>query len=108
MIRLGDGTQESNNKMQNAVELLKDFIDEFFVTTDYENDLLKDAISVDVKSIQAKWQQKVNDVFEEANLEFIPSINHQIGGKNGSHSEHLTTLLDEMQTLQRTYPNSVW
>jgi ring-1,2-phenylacetyl-CoA epoxidase subunit PaaC len=108
VIRLGDGTQESNNKMQNAVELLKDFIDEFFVKTDYENDLLKDAISVDVKSIQAKWQQKVNDVFEEATLKFIPSINHQIGGKNGSHSEHLTTLLDEMQTLQRTYPNSVW
>ena len=108
VIRLGDGTQESNNKMQNAVELLKDFIDEFFVTTDYENDLLKDAISVDVKSIQAKWQQKVNDVFEEATLKFIPSINHQIGGKNGSHSEHLTNLLAEMQTLQRTYPNSVW
>jgi ring-1,2-phenylacetyl-CoA epoxidase subunit PaaC len=108
VIRLGDGTQESNNKMQDAAELLKDFIEEFFVMTDYETELLKDVTSIDVKGIQAKWQQKVSDVFEEATLNFIPSNNPQIGGKNGSHSEHLTTLLAEMQTLQRTYPNSVW
>ena len=108
VIRLGDGTQESNNKMQDAAELLKDFIEEFFVMTDYETELLKDVTSIDVKGIQAKWQQKVSDVFEEATLNFIPSNNPQIGGKNGSHSEHLTTLLAEMQTLQRTYPNSFW
>ena len=94
--------------MQNAVEALKDFVDDFFVLSDYETALLKDAVSVDVKCIQAKWQQKVNDVFEEAILNFTPSNNSKIGGKNGNHSEHLTSLLAEMQTLQRTYPNSVW
>ncbi len=108
VIRLGDGTAESNAKMQNAVEVLKDYIDEFFVMTDYDTELLKNAVSIDVKGIQAKWQQKVNNVFEEGILNLIPSTNAQIGGKNGSHSEHLTTLLAEMQTLQRTYPNSVW
>jgi ring-1,2-phenylacetyl-CoA epoxidase subunit PaaC len=108
VIRLGDGTTESNNKMQNAVEVLKDYIDEFFVMSDYETELLKSAVSIDIKGFQVKWQQKVNDVFEEATLKFIPSINPQTGGKNGSHSEHLTSLLAEMQTLQRTYPNSVW
>jgi len=75
---------------------------------DYETALLKDAVSINVKDIQAKWIQKVNDVFEEATLNLIPSNNSQIGGKNGMHGEHLTTLLSEMQTLQRTYPNSVW
>lgn len=108
VIRLGDGTEESNAKMQTAIEVLKDYTDEFFVMADYETELLKVAKSIDVKGIQAKWQQKVSDVFEEATLNFIPSNNPQIGGKNGSHSEHLTTLLAEMQTLQRTYPNSVW
>lgn len=108
VIRLGDGTQESNAKMQNAVEILKDYIDEFFVMADYETELLKEAISVDVRGIQSKWHQKVNDIFEEATLNFTPSTNSCLGGKEGKHSEHLVSLLAEMQTLQRTYPNSVW
>ncbi len=108
VIRLGDGTLESNKKMQNAVELLKDFIEEFFVMTDYETELLKDVTSLDVKGIQAKWQQNINDIFAEATLNSTPSNNTQIGGKNGNHSEYLTALLAEMQTIQRTYPNSVW
>ena len=108
VIRLGDGTQESNAKMQNAVEVLKDFVDEFFVMADYETELLKDAVSIDVKGMQSKWQQKVNDVFEEATFNFTPSIDSCFGGKEGKHSDYLTSLLEEMQTLQRTYPNSVW
>lgn len=108
VIRLGDGTGESNKKMQYAVKILKDYVDEFFVTADYETKLLENTISVDVKGIQTKWQQKVNDVFEEATLNFISSNNKQIGGKKGNHTDHLSTLLAEMQTLQRTYPNSVW
>ena len=108
VIRLGDGTAESNANMQKAVEVLKDYIEEFFVMTDYETALLKDAASIDVKDIQGKWQQKVNEVFAEATLNFTISSNPKIGGKDGSHSEDLTTLLAEMQVLQRTYPNSVW
>ncbi len=108
VIRLGDGTQESNNKMQNSVQALKDFIDEFFVMSHYETTLLTENISVDLGKIKLLWQQKVNDVFEEATLKFVPSNNKQIGGKNGNHSEHLAILLNEMQVLQRTYPNSVW
>ena len=108
VIRLGDGTEESKSRMNNAIEILKDFIDEFFVMTDYETALLKENISVDVKIIKSKWMQKVKEVFDEATLQFVSSTNPQLGGKNGNHSEHLTTLLAEMQILQRTYPNSVW
>ena len=108
VIRLGDGTDESNMKMQNAAEVLKDYTDEFFVMSDYETELLKDAVSIDLKEIQEKWQQKVKVVFEEATLNVVLTNKPQIGGKNGIHSEYLTTLLTEMQVLQRTYPNSVW
>jgi ring-1,2-phenylacetyl-CoA epoxidase subunit PaaC len=108
VIRLGDGTQDSNSKMQNGVEVLKDYVDDFFLMADYEIALLKNAVSIDVKGIQSKWHQKVTDVFEEATLNFIPSNNSCFGGKEGKHSEHLASLLAEMQTLQRTYPNSVW
>ena len=94
--------------MQNAVEVLKDYIEELFVMSEEETALLKENISVDLNKIKTLWQQKVNDVFAEATLSFIISSNTQMGGKKGNHSEHLTSLLAEMQVIQRTYPNSVW
>jgi ring-1,2-phenylacetyl-CoA epoxidase subunit PaaC len=108
VIRLGDGTDESHNRMSHAIEVLKDFTDELFMMTDYETELLHENISVDLNKIKSKWLTKVQEIFNEATLKFVPSIHPKSGGKNGSHSEHLTTLLAEMQTLQRTYPNSVW
>ena len=108
VIRLGDGTKESRSKMNHAIEALKDFTDEFFIMSNYETELLKENISVDLSSIKSSWKNKVKEIFEEATLQFIESKNPQFGGKDGEHSEKLTVLLAEMQTLQRTYPNSVW
>lgn len=108
VIRLGDGTEESNKKMQNAVEVLKDFIEEFFVMSEEETELLQQNISVDVEKVKSLWQQKVDEVFAEATLEFEYSSQPKIGGKQGQHFQYLTELLADMQVLQRTYPNSVW
>lgn len=108
VIRLGDGTEESNAKMQNAVDVLKDYVEELFVMSEQETELLSQNISVDLYKIKSLWQQKVDEVFAEATLEFKYSSQPKIGGKQGQHSQHLTDLLAEMQVLQRTYPNSVW
>ncbi len=108
VIRLGDGTEESNAKMQNAVTVLKDFIEELFVMSEEETELLSQNISVDLYKIKPLWQQKVDEVFAEATLQFQYSSQPKIGGKQGQHTQHLTDLLAEMQVLQRTYPNSVW
>lgn len=108
VIRLGDGTEESNAKMQNAVDVLKDFIEEFFVMSEEETELLSQNISVDLYKIKSLWQQKVDEVFAEATLEFKYSSQPKIGSKQGQHSQHLTDLLAEMQVLQRTYPDCIW
>jgi ring-1,2-phenylacetyl-CoA epoxidase subunit PaaC len=108
VIRLGDGTAESNTKMQNAIEVLKDFVDDMFLMSNEEAYLLSQNISVDVQKIKPKWQQKIEEVFEEAKLKFQFSSAPQIGGKSSNHTIHLTSLLNEMQHLQRTYPNSTW
>lgn len=108
VIRLGDGTDISNKKMQNAVEILKDFVEELFVMSNEETELLTQNISVDLYKIKSMWQQKVDEVFAEATLEFVYTTQPRIGGKQGQHTEHLTELLADMQVLQRTYPNSVW
>lgn len=108
VIRLGDGTETSNQKMKNAVDVLKDFTEELFVMSNEETELLTQNISVDLNKIKSLWQQKVDEVFAEATLEFKYSSQPKIGGKQGQHTQHLTTLLADMQVLQRTYPNSVW
>ncbi len=108
VIRLGDGTEESNSRMNSAINILKDYTDELFIMMDFETALIQENIGVNLNNIKSKWQQKVDEIFEEATLKFTPSSNPQTGGKNGNHSEHLTSLLTEMQILQRTYPNSIW
>lgn len=108
VIRLGDGTEESNTKMQNAVDVLKDYVEELFVMSEEETELLSQNISVDLYKIKSLWQQKVDEVFAEATLEFKYSSQPKIGGKQGQHSQFLTDLLAEMQVLQRTYPDCIW
>lgn len=100
VIRLGDGTEESHQRMKNAVEYLWMYTGEFFVQADYE--------IYDVASLKDKWHQKVKDVFDEATMIVPENTFMQTGGKNGIHTEHLGYILSEMQYLQRTYPGAEW
>lgn len=108
VIRLGDGTEESHQRMKNAIATLKDFVEEMFVMSNEEAELLPPNMSVDLNKVKTFWQQKVDAVFAEATLNFEYSGSPKIGGKQGQHSPYLTDLLAEMQVLQRTYPNSIW
>lgn len=109
VIRLGDGTEESKQRMQNAIDALWMFTGELFEMSDFETALLNDNISVDITSLKTAWDERVKDIFEEATLT-VPSTKtwHQSGGKKGIHTEHLGYILAEMQYLQRVYPGSEW
>ena len=100
VIRLGDGTEESNQRVKAALNDLWMFTGEMFVTATYE--------VVDVALLKEEWLQKVQSVFDEATLEVPKSTWAQSGGKEGRHTEYLGYLLAEMQYLQRTYPNVTW
>jgi ring-1,2-phenylacetyl-CoA epoxidase subunit PaaC len=100
VIRLGDGTDESHNRMKNAIEALWNYSGEFFIPADYD--------MIDVSSLKEKWLEKVKAVFEEATLSVPENTFMQTGGKNGIHTEHLGYILAEMQFLQRTYPGAEW
>jgi ring-1,2-phenylacetyl-CoA epoxidase subunit PaaC len=108
VIRLGDGTEESHQRMQNAIDALWMYVDELFIKADYETELLKENISVDVSSLQTAWYQKTEEIYSEATLKIPKNVFQQTGGKNGMHTERLGYILAEMQFLQRAYPNSVW
>lgn len=108
VIRLGDGTDESHQRIINAINELWQYVDELFINADYENDLLADKIAVNVSSLKNKWLEKTSSVFHEATLKIPQNVFAKTGGKKGVHTEKLDYILAEMQFMQRAYPNSVW
>lgn len=109
VIRLGDGTPESHQRIEKSLEDLWPYTGEMFVNSPFEKEAAQNRIGIDVSTLQKKWLHKTKEVLEEATLE-IPDENAwmQNGGKNGVHTEHLGFLLAEMQFLQRAYPGCEW
>ncbi len=108
MKRLGDGTEESHQKVQEAVDDLWRFTDELFHLTEDDKEAIETGIGSDVTNLKEKYNQKIKEILEEATLT-IPEIKwFQKGGKQGIHSEHMGYLLADLQYMQRAYPNMVW
>jgi ring-1,2-phenylacetyl-CoA epoxidase subunit PaaC len=109
VIRLGDGTEESHDRMLNAFDELWMYTGEMFIPATYESDVAREGTGVDVTALKDQWHQRVEEIFAEATLP-SPSADawSQTGGKEGVHTEHLGFILAEMQFMQRAYPNSEW
>ena len=108
VIRLGDGTEESHRRMNDALDQLWRLTGELFIPASYEKRLVSEGIAVDIAALQPLWEQRVADVFRQATLT-QPALGwQQTGGKEGKHTEHLGYLLAEMQFLQRAYPGNEW
>jgi len=112
VIRLGDGTDESHNRIQTALDEVWGYTGEMFIPSDYEMQCAQTGIGVDVNLLKNDWDKKINEVLMEATL-LSPKGERQgvrpiHNGKQGLHTEILETLLKEMQYLQRTYPGCEW
>ncbi|MFM7177784.1 MAG: 1,2-phenylacetyl-CoA epoxidase subunit PaaC [Bacteroidota bacterium] len=109
MLRLGDGTEESHQRLQDAVNKLWYFVDDLFDADEVDADLLSDGIAADMKKVRASWEQDVKTLFAEATIQ-IPTVNNltRVGSRKGNHTEHLGFILAEMQFLPRAYPGAKW
>lgn len=106
--RLGDGTAESHQKMQEAIHELWIFTDELFHMTESDLIMAEQGIGVDVRLLKEGYYEKVSQLLKEATLE-VPVVEYyQKGGKLGIHTEHMGYLLTDLQYMQRTYPNMTW
>ncbi len=108
VVRLGDGTEESRKKMQQAIDNLWMYTGELFDTDDTDNLLSEQSIGVDSQSLQTLWETHISEVLEEATLKIPEAEYMQTGGRQGIHTEHLGHMLGEMQYLQRAYPDAKW
>jgi ring-1,2-phenylacetyl-CoA epoxidase subunit PaaC len=109
IVRLGDGTEESHNKIQNAVDDLWRFTGEIFMKDENDKKLIGEGIAVSTEKIKSKWDETVSEIFKKATIKkpgddvFMLS-----GGRIGIHTEHLGHLLSEMQIVARSHPNAKW
>lgn len=106
--RLGDGTEESHNRMLNALDELWRFTGEMFEMNEVDSILIKEGIAVDLKTIQPKWEAKVKEIFGRAALPFPSKTYMQRGSRDAKHTEHLGFILAEMQSLPRALPDAKW
>ncbi len=108
LVRLGDGTEESHNRVQLSLNDLWKFTGEMFVSDELDEELREVFNGPHLEIIQAQWREDVRAIVEEATLKMPDDQWMANGGKQGRHSEHFGFLLAEMQYLQRTYPGATW
>ena len=108
VIRLGDGTEESKQRMLHATEELWSYTGEMFQAANYEMLALNEGYGAELSDIKKNWNEKIRSVFEEATLPLPADTWMQSGGKEGRHTEHLGYILGEMQFLQRANPGAEW
>ncbi len=108
IIRLGDGTDESHQRMQSAVDDLWMYTGELFEMDALDKEMLARGIGADLAALRHPWLQRVEKTFTEATLTLPGGNWMQRGGKQGIHTEKLGFLLAEMQFLQRAYPGAQW
>jgi ring-1,2-phenylacetyl-CoA epoxidase subunit PaaC len=108
VIRLGDGTEESHARMQDALERLWPWAGEAFVSDDIDRRLSDAGLMPAPESLRPRWDATISDVLAEATLKAPENTFAHTGGKQGRHTEHLGHILTTMQWLQRAYPGANW
>lgn len=106
--RLGDGTEESHERIQEAISHLWQFTEELFEMTQADSEMAAQGIGVDVSQLKSAYHQNVSEVLSEATLKTPVLEFFQKGGKTGRHSEHMGYILTDLQYMQRTFPNMSW
>lgn len=108
VVRLGDGTDESHQRTQDAVDALWMFTNDMFDMDNADHALVADGIGVDLIIIKQHWESHISKVLQEATISLPGNCYMQTGSKNGVHTEYLGHILGEMQFLQRAYPDAKW
>lgn len=106
--RLGDGTEESHQKMQTAMDALLPYCGGLLHESELEKEMKEAGIGADIPLIESSYYPQIENHLSEATIAFEKPEFIQKGGKEGLHSEHMGFILADLQFMQRTYPNMAW
>lgn len=108
VIRLGDGTDESHRRMQDALDRLWPYAGELFETDGVVAAAVEAELAPDPAQLKIAWDATIDTVLGEATLT-RPGAAFKVGtGRSGVHTEQLGYLLAEFQYLHRLHPGARW
>ncbi|MEQ8523756.1 1,2-phenylacetyl-CoA epoxidase subunit PaaC [Gracilimonas sp.] len=109
VLRLGDGTEESHNRIQESFDELWMYIDELFYMDEIDEFLIDKGIAIDSSEFKDEWKKLVEETLTEATLT-VPDWDQfmMTGSRKGIHTEHLGHMLAQMQFLRRSHPDAEW
>lgn len=108
VVTLGDGTPESHDRAQAAVDALWPFTADLFAADDVEDGLAERGVAPDPATLRPRFDATVESVLAEAKLTMPSDPYQRTGGRTGFHTTHLGHLLPEMQWLHRAHPGATW
>jgi ring-1,2-phenylacetyl-CoA epoxidase subunit PaaC len=108
VIKLGNGTEESHERVQRALDDLWRYTGELFLSDAVDQAVASDGTGIDPAGLEGAWRAQVENVIQRATLT-LPAVGYmQRGGRTGRHTEHLGHLLAEMQIVARSFPEATW
>ncbi|MFK7874708.1 MAG: 1,2-phenylacetyl-CoA epoxidase subunit PaaC [Paracoccaceae bacterium] len=108
VIRLGDGTQESHERMKEALDDLAPYLGELFESDETTKAWAKAGLAPDPSDLCAAWEQALAPILDEATLGPVSVTTAITGGRAGKHTEDMGHLLSDLQYIQRTHPGQTW
>jgi len=108
LVRLGDGTRESHDRAQVALDQLWRFTRELLSADDTDDAMARAQVAPSLAELAPRWNARIDEVLKEATLQRPVDTPFPWHGKRGQHTEHLGYLLAEMQSLHRAHPGAVW
>ena len=103
IVRFGDGTEASHARAQAALDFLMPYTQEW-----WGDSAMALSVIPQHKDLKSLWQTQVAGVLHQAGLTMPSHQGHLTQGVLGIHSEHMTYLLAEMQSLARMHPGAQW
>ena len=108
--QLGNGNQESNERMQKMFDMVYPMALGMFEPSEFENILIENKIFNGEHELEQRWKEKISLVTEKSNIkinESDPADKHY-GGRKGIHTEYLRPLLKEMTEVFSIDPEAEW
>ena len=109
VIALGDGTEESNARMQGALDFLWPYVGEMFADDAVDEAMAEAGVAPLPSTLRDTHNTTVAETLGAAALTLPEGDFAHRGGRTGfRHTEHLGHMLSTMQILQRSYPGATW
>lgn len=108
ILRLGDGTAESHERIQRSLNEIWEYTGDLFAMNEVDTTMISAGIGVDLSALKKDWETAIAPIIEKATLKKPADAYMHSGSRDGVHTEHLGFILTEMQYLPRAYPDAKW